>query len=251
MESSLKILIMLSNTHKKIQKPHDNHEKVDTKIKLMAKMRERAQSETTSIRQIIDEETVVSDAGLEIDFAAEESRLQHARRVVNPTLPNTIDEFAEILESSNYSMVRGQQFYRTTLSSENGHKASIFIYEPILEKLKNSQEIFFDGTFKTCPAMFYQHFVVFFKYMGHVFPGAYILMSNKSEEIYCAVFEYLRGLEISPHTIISDWEQASRNAASRIWQSAELKGCFFHYTSAVQKKLRKMHLSSEFDNPRS
>ena len=77
---------MLSNTHKKIQKPHDNHEKVDTKIKLMAKMRERAQSETTSIRQIIDEETVVSDAGLEIDFAAGNTRLLKLFNGERPTI---------------------------------------------------------------------------------------------------------------------------------------------------------------------
>lgn len=212
-------------------------------------MRNRAQEEaSTSIRQIFSDETANSESGVLLDFAREESRLFKARRTVNPRLPQTISEFSGMLQASPYSQVRGQQFYRCLVESDNGHQACIFVYEKLMQSFQDSQQIYFDGTFKTTPALFYQNFVVFFKHMGHVFPGAFILMSNKSQELYTASFQYLRQIGISPEIIMSDWERASRNSASQTWPDAIIKGCFYHFTSAVQKKLRKMRLSTAFTN---
>ena len=50
---------------------------------------------------------------------------------------------------------------------------------------------------------------------------------------------------------MADWEQASRNSASEIRPNAVVKGCFYHYTSAVQKRFQKLGLSSESNYPAS
>ena len=124
-------------------------------------MRNRAQEEaSTSIRQIFSDETANSESGVLLDFAREESRLFKARRTVNPRLPQTISEFSGMLQASPYSQVRGQQFYRCLVESDNGHQACIFVYEKLMQSFQDSQQIYFDGTFKTTPALFYQNYVV-------------------------------------------------------------------------------------------
>ena len=170
---------------------------------------------------------------------------------MNPALPQTIEDFHAAIQDSQYFHINGQSFYRGMVESEGSHKACIFIFENVLIHFREAHQIFFDGTFKTTPRLFYQNFVVFFKYLGHVLPGAFILMSSKSQDLYLAVFQKLRNLGIAPVQIMSDWELASRNSASVVWPTATINGCFFHYTSAVQKKLRKLGLAGEFEVPRS
>ena len=195
---------------------------------LVNRMVQRAQEENSSIRLIFDEECLNSDIGYLMDFATTEQRLLKARKRSRPALPATIYEFDEAVRASRYSLLNGSPFYRETIFSSNGQMAAIFISEEAANKLQTAERIHFDGTFKTCPLMFYQIFVVFFDYFGTVFPGCYVLMTGKSEELYTMAFAYLRDyFLLYPAHIMTDWEAGSRNAARETWPLSNIKGCFF------------------------
>ena len=210
---------------------------------LLNKMVERAQAENGSIRSIFDEECLRSDIGHLMDYATVEQRLLKARKRSRPPLPASVEELDEAVRTSRYATLNGSPFYRESITASNGQTAAIFISEEAAQRLQTAERIHFDGTFKTCPGLFYQNFVVFFEFFGTVFPGCYALMTGKSQELYTLVFTYLRDyFLLYPTSIMSDWEAGSRNAARIIWPSSSVKGCFFHFTQAAQRKLKKLRL---------
>ena len=160
-----------------------------------------------------------------------ESTLQKVRRRSRPLIPTSIHTFDE---------------------SENGQQAAIFISDVVASKLGRINKIFFDGTFKTSPAIFPQNFVVFGKYYGHAFPLCYALATGKSKLLYEKIFSKLKDeFGLNPEKVMSDWEGGSRAAARRVWPDSVLKGCFFHFTPVLQKKIRRMGLAHLITMPDS
>lgn len=67
------------------------------------------------------------------------------------------------------------------------------------------------------------------------YPVAFALMSRRTEAAYCAVFQRLM-LEVpewNPRLVVTDFEQAERNALTRCFPGALLKGCWFHYCQVI------------------
>ena len=121
-----------------------------------------------------------------------ESTLQKVRRRSRPLIPTSIHTFDESVGQSIYNQIEGGPFYRGLVESENGQQAAIFISDVVASKLGRINKIFFDGTFKTSPAIFPQNFVVFGKYYGHAFPLCYALATGKSKLLYEKIFSKLK-----------------------------------------------------------
>ena len=237
-----------------MQKSHieHDHEIQGPKQQLINCMLQRAKSENTPIRQIFDEESENHEIAVHLDFATIEQQLIKARRSSRPVLPSSIEEFEEAIASSQYGTIDGSPFFRRLITTSNGQSAAIFFSNEVEGRLRSATNIHFDGTFKTCPRMFKQHFVIFFKHFEIVFPACFILMTGKSQELYTMVFTLLRDqYSLQPLSIMSDWESGSRNAARIVWPMSTIRGCFFHYTSAVQKRLKRLQLSREIGNEAS
>ena len=49
-----------------------------------------------------------------------------------------------------------------------------------------------DGTFKSSPNPFYQFVTIHGRYMGLVVPFVMVLMSGKTEEMYCALLRHVK-----------------------------------------------------------
>ena len=49
-----------------------------------------------------------------------------------------------------------------------------------------------DGTFKTCPRPFYQVATIHGRYLGRVIPLVFVLMTGKTEAMYCAVLRHVK-----------------------------------------------------------
>ena len=129
---------------------------------LLNKMVERAQAENGSIRSIFDEECLRSDIGHLMDYATVEQRLLKARKRSRPPLPASVEELDEAVRTSRYATLNGSPFYRESITASNGQTAAIFISEEAAQRLQTAERIHFDGTFKTCPDLFYQNSVIFF-----------------------------------------------------------------------------------------
>lgn len=68
-------------------------------------------------------------------------------------------------------------------------------------------------------------------------------MPDKTKVTYISLFEFLRdaifcfdGTERTPRTFLSDFERASRVAATSVWPDIELIGCNFHFCQALRRK---------------
>ena len=116
--------------------------------------------------------------------------------------------------------------------------------------LRNASNWMIDATFKVVPALFYQLLVIHGIYRDHVFPCLYILMPNKSEETYDRVFGIVKNIigRDSPTQVIADLELAMHNAVVRVWPEVEIRGCYFHLTQALWRKVQEVGLATSYSN---
>lgn len=72
-------------------------------------------------------------------------------------------------------------------------------------------------------------------------------MSHKSAECYTAVFKFVEDkiFKFEPTVIMTDWETGLRCALRNYFSGVTLKGCWFHYCSALRKNMIKLGLFRE------
>ena len=95
------------------------------------------------------------------------------------------------------------------------------------------------GTFKVCPRVFYQLYVIHSHMYGTVLPELFCLLPDKKAAPYrrllallitnCAEREYC----LKPATIIVDFELAVHNVVQTLFPASSLKGCLFHFGQAL------------------
>ena len=99
-----------------------------------------------------------------------------------------------------------------------------------------------DGTFKTCPHLFYQKFFIHIIKYNQTFPMVYALLPNKQQRTY----QYNdRGLDLTPSSVLSDFEQAFMDALQLNFPTAEHRGCYYHYSQAIWQKVQALGLQEE------
>lgn len=71
-------------------------------------------------------------------------------------------------------------------------------------------------------------------------------MSNKTSQAYTAVFKYIeeKVFNLQPAQIITDYEASLRKSAKECYPMAKIRGCWFHFDRALQKKALKLGLNS-------
>ena len=73
------------------------------------------------------------------------------------------------------------------------------------------------------------------------------LLTRKTQVLYTAVLEKVKELMagFNPTIIMADFEPSLRNALRETFPQCTIKGCWFHYTQAVIRKIRKLGLTAE------
>ena len=97
---------------------------------------------------------------------------------------------------------------------------------------------YLDGTFKSRPLLFAQLYVIHYSYMDNVVPGVYVLMADKRQESYNAVFSTLRDAlpdeqRAGPVYYSVDFELAAANALKEVFPRAKEAFCFFHFSQSL------------------
>ena len=134
----------------------------------------------------------------------------------------------------------------------DAQKILIFSTTRNLTNLVDADIIYGDGTFYTSPNQFTQLYTLHATVDGVMYPLAFSLLPGKSEQIYDRLFDILktacqqRGLHLSPHTFLTDFETATRNAARRAFPNVSLKSCFFHYTQCIWRRTQKLGLATAY-----
>lgn len=78
-------------------------------------------------------------------------------------------------------------------------------------------------------------------FLGQIVPFIYVLMSNRKESTYCAVFQYINEniFVLECKLMMSDYERAMRNGFNTVVPSTKQYGCLFHYMSALKRFVKK------------
>ena len=118
--------------------------------------------------------------------------------------------------------------------------------------MSKAKRLHSDGIFKTSAKFFYQLYIIHSWYKQHMFPSAYILMTNKTEKSYKRVLHELKtsalliGFDLHPPIILTDFELAAINAYKFHFPRAEILGCFFHFGQCLYKKLVELGLKVQY-----
>ena len=160
--------------------------------------------------------------------------MYRCRRMLQPKIPQTLSK----LDIQLPGTIFGMHFKASIFSGDD----SGFIF--FLMKLP---EICFDGTFFTVLVQFYQLWTIFIVIDQHVLPAIHCLLTGKSEELYKyqAVLSKIQEIlpQFLPQIAMSDWEQAARNGFKTLFNGIKLRGCWFHYTQRIWKKVQKINLA--------
>lgn len=106
-----------------------------------------------------------------------------------------------------------------------------------------SDKIFLDGTFKANPRMFKQLYTIHGKYCGQIFPLIFCLLPDKSQATYQRLFTNLKniansqGMNFQMKNAMMDFESAAMKTFEKVFPQTALKGCFFHYTQCILRKV--------------
>ena len=167
----------------------------------------------------------------------------------NPPNPKSTDEFHEGLSNPKYPEL-GQNFKKKVTNTLGVIVALIFGNDYLMSQATNDKTFAFDGTFYTCPPLFYQIFTLFMILGNHFFPVLCILMLGKSFEdywhVFCAIAELLP--DFNPTECISDFEKAPRKVCKQLYPSLNITGCYAHYARAVFANIQKKGLSKLYSN---
>lgn len=218
----------------------------------MSRCRKRAAEEELPLRQIFDEVCRTVDAGgNDVAFAAIESSMYKRRRTAMPSLPTDPRDADAAIMGSRFASLGDAPFYRGSVNTGDGDTALIFASDGQLQLLRSCRLVYVDATFRVVPSLFYQLFTVFVQHTDHSFPVMYALMTRKTTALYQSVFEKLHELlpDFQPSQVIADFEEAPANAIRAVFGDAvTVSGCWFHYSQALLKRLRKIGLTDAYRN---
>ena len=114
--------------------------------------------------------------------------------------------------------------------------------------MATSDTIYGDGTFYSCPSLFYQLYTFHAIVDAKMYPLVYNLLPAKNQTVYTKLLTLLKDLcqqhqlKLPPRTIFLDYEVAIRNAAHAVFPGIKAKGCFFHYTQCIWRKVEDTDL---------
>ena len=80
----------------------------------------------------------------------------------------------------------------------------------------------------------------------------YALLPNKQQSTYNRMFMMVKeaalnlGLDLTPSSVLSDFEQALTNALRLNFPTAEHRGCYHQYSQAIWRKVQALGLQQEY-----
>ncbi|CAF0823766.1 unnamed protein product [Didymodactylos carnosus] len=130
------------------------------------------------------------------------------------------------------------------------HMNNIVVYaSPTgLQMLQQNSHWNADGTFKTAPMYFSQSYSIHVWDVLTMKPALFCALPRKTFEIYKEVLTGLNyhasnvGIILNPQTILIDFELGAYNAFSDVYPNAIVKGCDFHFTKNIWKRIKKLDL---------
>ena len=169
-----------------------------------------------------------------------------------PVQPESLDE---LVIPSEYQMTAKGENFLLYDSGPNTQRMIIFGTQRNVEMLNASHIWLADGTFKTAPSLFSQVYTIHGLrggpnplQDGHLLPSLFVLLPNKTESTYIRMWEqsHLLCPTAQPTHMIMDFELAAINSFELEWPLTNVKGCFFHLTQNVWRKIQEVGLQADY-----
>jgi hypothetical protein len=165
--------------------------------------------------------------------------IQRTRQATSqaPAVPLSL---VELIIPDRYSKTRTGEDFLLFDSGSSVDRILIFSTRKNLQLLAQSRHWYSDGTFKVVPPLFDQLYTIHGVKYNNVIPSVFILMPNRRENTYERVFEAIKNLEpsLNPDSIMTDFEKAAINAFTSSFPSSNQRGCFFHFTQCIWRKIQ-------------
>jgi hypothetical protein len=182
------------------------------------------------------------------EFQSKDSTYFAHKNKIVPKLPTCINDLKDLPED-----------YKLTVTKKSFLASPIDVLSQYLllcsliglTILSQSEKWWCDGTFKTAPKFYYQHYIIHGKYKNKLaLPGMFSFMSGKSYDLYSMMLTQLKesaqaaGLTLAPKIIHCDFEKGAIKAFKMHFPGVKIQGCHFHFTSAIYKKVVEVGLGS-------
>ncbi|KAE9524590.1 hypothetical protein AGLY_014640 [Aphis glycines] len=204
-------------------------------------------------RQILSENTQLTDGFTSNDFNVIRKSIYRSRRKVLPLIPTTIAEAHMALNTPETTFTTKNEPF--VLVNDEIKNIIIFSCKTNLMFLYNVVEtIYMDDTFQFCAKFFEQMFCIHGFKNGHYIPLIFILLPDKKYETYVYTFKSIvnkckeLGLVFIPKFVTIDFEKAIHLAVNEVWPSSKIVGCRFHLTQAWYRNVQKYGLATEYQN---
>ena len=85
---------------------------------------------------------------------------------------------------------------------------------------------------------------------GHLLPCLFVLLPNKTQATYRRMWEQVQLLcpLAHPAEILMDFEKAAMTSFEHTWPTSMVKGCFFHLTQSLWRKVQAVGLQSQYSH---
>ncbi|XP_042148461.1 uncharacterized protein LOC121837088 [Ixodes scapularis] len=154
-------------------------------------------------------------------------------------LPSRLEDV--VIPAQYASKIDGSRFLLHDSGVQDQDRFLIFCSPQMVDVLRTSKKWFADGTFKVAPELFYQVYSLHCEVGGSILPAAYILLTRKDCGTYTRALNTLNaecGGDCEPRTVTVDYELAAINAFRAVFPSADVRGCFFHLSQCVYRRLQ-------------
>ncbi|CAI6377646.1 unnamed protein product [Macrosiphum euphorbiae] len=214
---------------------------------------------------------------MEIGRPAAVRSIHRARSRVNPSIPQLLSDWFDIMNSEEFGArllyVNGstdESFFQGSLEilRDDGSIRFVGLVFTNVEFLNQMnvhiqtvRTLCMDGTFQIRPRQppdIEQLFTIQIILNNVAISIVHVLMVDRLTESYCRVLQYVRhdlnlNLEFENLQIITDFEQALRNAINRVLPEVNNSGCWFHFIQSIVRFIRSnqlVQLSTSNENAR-
>lgn len=184
-------------------------------------------------------------------FQSVKTALYRHRAKLIPKLPKTADTID--LPDEWTETLAGDKFLQCDDTDVNGNRILLFATDENLRRLCDATVVMGDGTFYSCPRVFYQIYTIHAAVDGQMYPLVFAFLPNKTEQTYLRFLSLLKDVVreriqtvFTPEIVMLDFEMAMRNALKAALPLCTLRLCFFHYTQCIWRKTQAVGLALRY-----
>ena len=166
--------------------------------------------------------------------------IRRQRKKAGNPIPVPQDRFFDI--PPEYQQTAASEAFLHQDTGNGDDQILVFATIEIIQLLAESQSWFMDGTFKTSPELFFQVYTIHSCTANRVLPCVYALLPNKQQATHHRLFEILKEHHnaLAPQIVMVDFELAVLNVIDASFPDSSKKGCFFHFSQAIFRKIQSL-----------